>query len=310
MSECRELLCLGGHGFVGSRLAELSGCTFACDNQSRRTGFDITDARTIREKIMAAPQAIVLHLAAKTDVEGCERERSLGRKGEAWLINVEGVRNVARACEESGKQLIYVSTDFVFGQQAAPAGGFAEHDRPCPLNWYGQTKYEAEAIVQQVRTPWLIARIAYPYQASHPQKDFVRTFLALLQQGRPLKLVTDHLMSPTFVDDIALALDTLIWQRAEGIYHLAGGQPVSPYEVGLALADLFDLDSSCIEPISRAEFFKNRAPRPANLALNSEKLRRRGVQMRTIRQGLHEIREQLRRPGYSLLNPGGSLVAL
>lgn len=311
MCESGGILCIGGHGLVGSRLAELLGSALACDIQSRRTGLDITDARTTREKIVAAPQAIVLHLAAKTDVEGCEQERALGRRGGAWLINVEGTRNVARACEESGKRLIYLSTDCVFGQQAVPAGGFTEHDLPRPLNWYGQTKYEAETIVQQLRTPWLIARIACPYRAKSPHKDFVRTFLALLQQGRLLKLVTDHLVSPTFIDDIALALDVLVRRRAVGIYHLAGGQSVSPYQVGLALADLFGLDRSCIEPINRAEFFKNRAPRPASLALNIEKIRRQGVQMSTLQEGLRKVGKQLRLlDDTGSRSPGGTLVAL
>jgi dTDP-4-dehydrorhamnose reductase len=252
MNKKRGILIIGGQSLVGSRVVELLANSFTFENQSRRTGFDITDAKATLEKIAASQSSLVLHMAAKTDVEGCEQDRSLGNRGEAWMVNVEGVRNVVNACKRSGKQLIYISTDFVFGNQVAPAGGFSEQDVPCPMNWYGQTKYEAEKIVQQMRAPWLIIRIAYPYRAQYPKSDFARTFLTLLQQGKPLKLVTDHIMNPTFIDDIGFALDTLIQQRAIGIYHLAGSQPLSPYEAGLAIVEAFNLDRSLIEPISRA----------------------------------------------------------
>jgi len=291
MDKKRGIVIIGGQGLVGSRVVELLADSFTFENQSRRTGFDITDVQATQEMIVASQSSIVLHMAAKTDVEGCEQDRALGHRGEAWIANVEGVRNVVSACERSQKQLIYVSTDFVFGNQVTPEGGFSEQDIPCPMNWYGQTKYEAEKIVQQMRTPWLIIRIAYPYRAKHPKRDFARTFLTLLQQEKPLRLVADHIMNPTFIDDIAFALDTLIQQQAAGIYHIAGSQPLSPYEAGLAIAEIFNLDRSLIEPISRADYFTNRAPRPSSLFMNIEKTRHLGIRVRTFWEGLQEVKE-------------------
>jgi dTDP-4-dehydrorhamnose reductase len=101
------------------------------------------------------------------------------------------------------------------------------------------------------------------------------------------------MMNPTFIDDIALALDTLIQQRAVGIYHLAGSQPLSPYEAGLAIAEAFNLDRSLITPISRAEYFRNRAPRPSNLTINIERACQLGIRLRTFWDGLQEVKEQM-----------------
>jgi len=293
MNKKRGILITGGQGLVGSRVVELLADSFAFENQSRRTGLDITDAKATQEKIIASQSSIVLHMAAKTDVEGCEQDKALGNRGEAWVVNVEGVRNVVNACEKSRKQLIHVSTDFVFGNQVTPEDGFSEQDIPSPMNWYGQTKYEAEKIVQQMRTPWLILRIAYPYRAKYFKRDFARTFLTLLQQGKPLRLVADHMMNPTFIDDIALALDTLIQQQAGGIYHIAGRQLLSPYEAGLAVAGIFKLDKSLIGPISQAEYFRNRASRPSSLSMNIEKACQLGIRLRTFWNGLQEVKEQI-----------------
>ncbi len=296
MNKKRGILIIGGHGLVGSRVVELLADSFTFENQSRHTGLNITDAQATLERIAASQSSIILHIAAKTNVEACEQDRALSNSGEAWTVNVEGVRNVVNACEKSQKQLIYVSTDFVFGNQVSPEGGFSEQDVPCPMNWYGQTKYEAEKIVQQMRAPWLIIRIAYPYRGQYSKSDFARTFLTLLQQGKPLKLVIDHIMNPTFIDDIAFALDTLIQQQAAGIYHLAGSQSLSPYEAGLAIAEAFNLDRSLITPISRAEYFRNRAPRPSNVTMNIEKSCQLGIRLRTFREGLQEIKGQIMLP--------------
>jgi dTDP-4-dehydrorhamnose reductase len=293
MNKKKGILAIGAQGLVGSRVIELLASSFTFENHSRRTGFDITDAKATLEQIASSQSSLVLHMAAKTDVERCEQDRSLGNRGETWMVNVEGVRNVVNACERSGKQLIYVSTDFVFGNQVTPEDGFSEQDVPCPMNWYGQTKYEAEKIVQQMRTPWLIIRIAYPYRAKYSKTDFVRTFLTFLQHKKPFRLVVDHIMNPTFIDDIAFALDILLQQQMTGIYHIAGSQPLSPYEAGLTIAQAFNLDRSLIEPISCTEYFRNRAPRPSNLTINIEKACQLGVRLRTFREGLREVKEQM-----------------
>src|SRR3989344_9155773 len=164
-----KILGTGLTGLVGSRIVELLSDSYEFENISRNTGVDITDKEKIIEKIKSSDAAIVLHLAAKTDVDGCEKDKALGEIGDAWKINVEGTRNVADACRESRKKLIYVSTDFVFdGTREA----YAEDDTPNPINWYGKTKYEGEKIVQNLLTPWLIVRIAYPYRASFAKLDF------------------------------------------------------------------------------------------------------------------------------------------
>ena len=291
---------------------------------------DITDRNAIIEKIKNSNAPIVLHLAAKTSVDGCEKDREkdqelLNRhsgkrsasrisqyvngtdsgvaaapqndvyeawngKKTAWAINVFGTRNVVDACEKNNKKLIYISTDFVFdGSQNV----YNENDKPNPINWYGATKYEGEKIVQSSSTPWIIARLAYPYRSHFEKKDFIRILIEKFEKGESLQMVTDHIITPTFIDDVAYAFDILIKKNSTGIYHVVGSEFISPYEAGLKIAKIFGFAQNNVTKTTRSEFFKNRAPRPFHLALKNDKIQRLGVEMRGFEEGLRELKFQM-----------------
>jgi dTDP-4-dehydrorhamnose reductase len=274
-------------GLVGSRVVELLKDKY----EFEASGVDITDRKAIIEKIKNSDASIVLHLAAKTDVDGCEKDKALGENGDAWKINVEGTRNIADACKESSKKLIYISTDFVFDGEKT--SGYTEEDIPNPINWYSQTKYEGEKIVQKASTPWIIVRLAYPYRSHFEKKDFVRTLIDKLEKGESLQMVTDHIMTPTFIDDAAYALDTLIRKNSTGIFHVVGSEFISPYEAAFKIAKAFNFSQINIGKTTRLKFFRNRAQRPFHLAIKNDKIQRLGVKMRTFEDGLEEVKAQL-----------------
>lgn len=284
-----RILGTGLRGLVGSRIVELLKDRY----EFEISDIDITDRQKIIDKIKGSDASVILHLAAKTNVDGCELDKPLGKEGEAWKINVEGTKNMVEACRETNKKLIYISTDFVFDGTNPPAGGYQEEDTPNPLNWYAKTKYEGEKIVQTLKSFWIIVRIAYPYRAQFERLDFARAILKRLQDGLPVAAVKDHIFTPTFIDDIALAIDTLIKNNSQGILHCVGSQSLTPFDASVLIAKEFDLDMSKISGTTRAEFFNNRAPRSFQLALKNDKITRLGVRMRTFEEGLREIKSQL-----------------
>lgn len=284
-----KILGTGLLGLVGSRIVELLKDRY----EFELSEIDITDRESIMSRIKSSNVPIVLHLAAKTDVDGCEKDKILGENGDAWKVNVNGTKNVADACQGSNKKLIYISTDFVFDGQNPPVGGYTEKDAPKPINWYAQTKYTGEKIVQNISTPWVIARIAYPYRANFARNDFARAILKRLQDEKPVTAVTDHIFTPTFVDDIAFAIDTLVKNNSEGIYHVVGSQSLTPYVAALAIAKSFNCSQLLITKTSRAEFFKSRASRPFRLALKNDKIQQLGVKMKRFEEGLLEVKRQI-----------------
>ena len=131
-----QIIGLGLNGLVGSRTTELLNEKYEFISLERSTGVDITKPESLT-LIKDYPHAnFVLHMAAKTDVDSCEADKSLNEAGDAWKINVMGAKNVAQICRETGKKMIYISTDFVFDGEKALGERYSEQDLPNPVNWY------------------------------------------------------------------------------------------------------------------------------------------------------------------------------
>lgn len=284
-----NVLVSGGGGLVGSRIIELLSSKYNLISLSRSDGFDITSYDSF-SRLNNSSAGYFLHLAAKTDVDGCENEKELGEKSEAWKINVKGTENVVKFCSLNNIKLIYMSTDFVFDGEKNEGESYVEEDVPNPINFYAKTKYEAEKIVVSSGIEYVILRMAYPYRKEFEEKkDFARAIINRLRQGLRIKAVKDHIMCPTFIDDVAFVVDKIIEKDASGIYHVVGDTPISPYEVALKIVDKFNMDKSLVDETTREEYFKGKAKRPFNLYLKNDKIKSLGVTMKTFDQGLAEM---------------------
>lgn len=282
----QKILGTGLTGLVGSRIVSLLS-DFEFTSISRASGVDITDYNSLERAIIQFDGDFVLHMAAKADVDGCEADKALGESGDAWKINVLGTQNIANLCKKYSKKLIYISTDFVFDGEKPVGEFYTEDDVPRAINWYGQTKLDGEKKVQESGADFVILRIAYPYGVSSAEKkDFVRIIGARLKEGKEIRGVTDHIMCPTFIDDIAQGLRACIEKKAQGIYHLVGGTALSPYEAALLIAKKVGADSSLVSTTTREEYFKDKAKRPLNLYLNNGKIKTLGISLKSFEEGL------------------------
>ncbi|HQE71200.1 MAG TPA: sugar nucleotide-binding protein, partial [Methanothrix soehngenii] len=108
----------GGSGLAGSKLAEMalargeqvySGYAHNQPPYGKEVKFDLLDANGIRDTIERMRPDVIVHSAALTDVDRCERKKDL-----AYRINVEGTRTIAEAARKAGSYLVYISTDYVF----------------------------------------------------------------------------------------------------------------------------------------------------------------------------------------------------
>lgn len=273
----------GLSGLVGSRVVELLASKYSFTNLSLETGVDITNPEVVQKEISASKAPWVFHFAAFTDVDGAEKERDLRQDSKSWIVNVRATGYVTAAAKATGKNVLYISTDFVFDGTAKE---YKEEDVPNPKGWYATTKYEGEKIVSQ-HPQNLIIRIANPYTASlGVRPDFVHKIADRLREHLPVSAPTDQLFIPTFVDDIARAIDTLITHDTHGVYHVVGTGALSPFAVAQKIAVAMNLDPSVVTTTTFAEFFKNRAPRPMYAHLSNAKISELGVLMSTFDEGL------------------------
>jgi dTDP-4-dehydrorhamnose reductase len=288
---------IGGSGMVGTRIAEilknkeLIRNDYTVDDLSLTNGVDITDPTSLDVIRNDKEHDVVLHLAAKADVEGCEKDKEQGEDGAAYKINVIGTKHVAEACRVGNKKLLYISTDFVFDGTKESPQQYKEDDVPNPVNWYAMTKYKGEEEVKKAGIPYAILRIAYPYRSDpfELKNDFVHAIMNRLANNQPIAAVTDHIMTPTYIDDIAFAVDAIITNNATGTYHVVGSQSLTPYDAFQLMAHRFRYDKNLIGTTTREDFFKGKAPRPFNLSLNNAKITQLGVTMRNFEEGLRKV---------------------
>src|SRR4030042_6196951 len=228
-----KIIGTGLSGLVGSRVVELLSPSYSFENLSLETGVDITQKETVDAYLDRSDSPWVFHFAAKTDVDGAEKERNLGEKGSVWLVNVGATQYIVDACRRTKKRLLYISTDFVFDGKKDV---YNEDDIPKPQGWYAVTKYEGEKRVTSLDNG-LVIRIAYPYRASDKVRpDFVNKIIARLKSGESIAAPGDKLFGPTFIDDIAHAIQVLVERNARGIYHVVGSEAISPYRAAQQIA--------------------------------------------------------------------------
>lgn len=280
-----KIIGTGLSGLVGSRVAELLS-PFRFENYSLETGVDITEKDDITRKIVSDTSASwVFHLAAYTNVQKAETD-----KATAELVNVTATQYIVDACRSSGKRLVYVDTDYAF--DGKKKGGYTEADTPSPLGWYAKTKSEGAKRVLSY-DKGLVIRISNPYRA-HPvgKTDFVHKILEQLQSGQDVMAPTDQVFVPTFVDDIAAALRTLVAAEATGMYHVTPKTGISPFDAARVIAKTYGCDTNLVKPTTFARYFSGRAPVPQYALLLNDKITRLGVLMHDFPSGIAEMCRQ------------------
>jgi dTDP-4-dehydrorhamnose reductase len=187
----------------------------------------------------------VIHAAAATDVDGCERDPA-----RATLLNETMAGWVASAAHDAGARLIHISTEAVFDGIAGPYG---EDDLPKPVNVYGASKLAGEGAVVEAHPEATIVRTTIYGWNAQPKRSLAEWFIARLEQGQPAPGFEDAWMSPILVDDLADRLLLTLGQDVPGVLHVAGHDCVSKAEFGRRLARAFGYDPSLVTPARVAD---------------------------------------------------------
>ena len=237
------------------------------------TVVDIVDEDAVSRAIVEAGPDAVIHAAAMTDVDGCERDPD-----RADQINHVGSRNVAKAAAKAGAYLVAVSTDFVFPGIDAP---YAEDAPPAPISVYGASKLAGEVAVLDADDRFAIARTAWVYGGAG--KHFPRTVLNLLASRPEFEVVEDERGNPTFAGDLAEALVSLVSLQLPGVLHLTNAGSTSRFALAREVAALAALDPGRVRPTTVAAFLEKYplpARRPADSSLQNERAAAHGITLR------------------------------
>jgi len=188
----------------------------------------------------------------------------------AWQINVEGTRKMLAAVKKvpTVKKFIFHSTDHVFDGEKGP---YTEEDPPAPKHVYGATKHRGEECVISSGLPYLIVRpglvIGESFQGNKGTRDFL---FSRIRAGKPTHLFTDEWRTPIEVASLVSRVLKLTLSESAGIFHVAGPEHLSRYEIGKSIAKKSGLPTKYILPRLRQEDEWAHI-RPRNLSLISQK---------------------------------------
>ena len=292
----KRLLVTGAHGFVaGSVLSQAGqdwqvhaisrGEAVACRDNVRWHTYDPLAPDRLARLFQEVRPQVVIHTAALADIDVCQAQPELAR-----AVNVNFTSALAELCADTAARLVFCSTDTIFDGEHAP---YSEADVPGPVNFYAETKVEAEQLVSRLGAQAVIARLSLVVglPVLGAGNSFLARMIATLKQGRTVSVPGHEVRTPVDVITAGRALLELAAGTHSGIYHLAGHSRVTRFELARAIALRFGYSQDLILDQGAATT-PGRAPRPRDVSLDNRKVcTLLNTPMHTLDEGLSLILE-------------------
>lgn len=283
-----KVVIIGASGQLGSELVKvLSDWDLI---PFTHADLDICDFVYTRKVLSDSRPDIVINTAAFHRVDDCEEQPE-----KAFWVNAYAVRKLAQFCAELDCCFVHMSTDYVFGGEKRTP--YTEDDTPSPLNVYGVSKLAGEYFARHICPKHFIVRTSGLYGvagSSGKGGNFVETMIRLAKEGKPIRVVTDQVLTPTYTKDLAQKIKELLQTEAYGVYHITNSGQCSWYEFAAKIFELVGLKPD-FGPTTSAEFGA-KAKRPAYSVLAHQKLIRLG--MNNLRPWTEALAAYLKEKGH------------
>lgn len=241
----------GGKGQLGTALQKsLAAHTLTAVDLPE---LDITNKDALLTAAADFHPDIIINCAAYTNVDGCAKDPAL-----AYKVNALGAHNQALAALELGAALLHVSTNEVFAGDRPD--GYEEWMPLNPVNAYGRSKAAAEFLVRSLLNQHYIVRTAWLYAPGG--RNFIHAILDRARSTGQLRVVTDEVGNPTYVNDLAAAIAQLIETRQYGTYHFVNSSACSRWEFANEILRLAGLENVTNTPILSNEYKRPSTPPP------------------------------------------------
>ena len=269
---------IGSTGQLGHDLAETLKSNHEVIGLTHQN-FEVTDYDSVLTLKEQNPD-VVINTAAFHKTDQCEVEPL-----KTFSVNAVGPKNVVAVSKELNATTVFISTDYLFsGTKNAP---YTEDDVPDPINTYGISKLAGELFTKQ-NPKHYVFRVASLFGvacASGKGGNFVETMIAKAKKSKPINVVDDMWMSPTYTKDAAETIKKILEaQLPFGTYHLTNHGSCTWFQFA---QEIFSLTGLTPE-LKRTETnqLQTKAKRPLFSALKSLKLPKYNLEMRSWKEAL------------------------
>ncbi len=290
----KKVAILGAGGQLGIEMQREFQASGWITSSWDRNNLDITDATAVEAVIGAESPDVVVNTAAYNMVDVAEHEPQA-----AFLVNALAVRNIALACRQADALLIHFSTDYVFdGTSNRP---YVESDVPHPLGAYAVSKLAGELYARAYLDRVLIIRTSGVFGLGGlrtARGNFIELMLRLAAENRIIRVVEDHVASPTYAPALAKRTVALADRGITGIVHCGGGRALSWHEYATLIFREAGLKTK-LHPTNEMEF-RTAARRPRYSALSNAYMESLGIQpmppLESAIRSYLQLRERLNHP--------------
>lgn len=250
-----RIVVIGATGQLGSDLVRTFGGPAKLIPLGSRD-LDVLDAARVRSTLAELRPTVVINTTAYNFVDRAEEERP-----QAFALNAEAVGSLAATTHSLGAVFVHFSTDYVFdGHKRTP---YVETDAPGPLSAYGESKLAGERLALERCERTVVFRVCglFGIGGRSGKGNFVETMLRLAREGKPLRVVADQVLGPSYTLDLARKVWAVLPKATHSLYHLTSGGQTSWYDFARRAFQLAGVTAD-ITPVTAAEFGA-RAQRPA-----------------------------------------------
>ena len=285
-----KVLVTGSNGLLGQKLSDLllkENVDFMATGQGdnrypKKMNYQSMDITNLEDYsvIEDYKPSVIINTAAMTNVDLCEFENKA-----CMELNVHSVEKLVSVANKIGAQLIHLSTDFIFDGKKSM---YTEDDKPNPLSFYGNSKYLAEQYIIQNSHNYSIVRtvLVYGIVADMSRTNIVLWAKGALEKQQEIKVVNDQFRTPTLAEDLAMGCYLIAQQKANGIFHIAGKDYMSIYELVQRVAKHYGLSTDCMTA-SDSTTLNQPAKRPPITGLDiSKAIKQLGYAPHSFEQGL------------------------
>lgn len=282
----KRVVILGSGGQLGVELVRVFGERGCAVTGFDRQSVDISDPVAVERAVAAADPAVVINAAAYNQVDVAEKEPLA-----AFMANALAVRNLAMACRQVDAQLVHFSTDYVFDGTAGRP--YTEEDLTHPLGAYAVSKLGGELYAQAYLDHPLVVRtsgVFGPGGLRTARGNFIELMLRLAAGKQPIRVVEDHVASPTYAPALAERTADLLEKNQSGVFHVGGGTATSWFEYARMIFEIAGVHPE-LRPTNEREY-RTAARRPRYSALSNAKMERCGVApMPPLREAIQQYME-------------------
>jgi dTDP-4-dehydrorhamnose reductase len=282
VNSIRRILIIGSGGRLGATLAREYSREFDVTAANHKQ-LDVTNLKQVSQLLAKVEFDLLVNCAALTNVDYCETHRE-----EAFQINAEAPRLLARLAHDKSARIVHFSTDYVFdGTQSKP---YTEENEARPISVYGESKLAGEHYVMEESNRSLVVRISWVFGPDRP--SFIDQVIQRARQSTEVAAVADKFSTPTYTLDVAQWL-RLAWEKT-GYLHLANDGACSWREYAQHALDCckaagIPLQGEQVQPLKLRDMTNFIARRPVYSVLSTEKFAQlTGVKSRSWRDAVAE----------------------